>query len=352
MDDSDHPACSRPPAPPPRRDQRAVVLLLGALGVAGTGVAVWWWFDRPPPAPPVLSVPAVPPPLPETQRPLPVPPPPDPPLPAALPRPPTVPPATPIRSFREILAQEVEAPTLVRLAENPRLFVGDFPSLAAQAAALGRVAALMGQPPALRERVSTEEELMARIADGGGSAAGRLGHCYRGSDLARFFALLVRQGLPRRPEEARIESWLVEMRRQVPEEEVVLITIPRTGPQMDAALRQAILRQRIARGVHLVDAGFAAHARRIWQESFSPEARAALRHFLAAGGYDVAEEDAVIGEAVAHLLFTEDPRLFSPAMLGMPAETVEHLRAVLRSAVPDGLQPLMLPNPTAQPAAR
>jgi hypothetical protein len=325
-----------------------VVLLLGAIGVAGTGVAVWWWFDRPAPAPPVLSVPAVPPPLPETQRPLPVPPPPDPPLPAALPRPPTVPPATPLRTIREILAQEVEAPTLSRLAENPRLFVVDFPSLAAQAAAFDRVAALIGQAHAWRDRVPSEEERAAHLAAGGGPAAGRLGHSYRGSDLARFFALLARQGLPRRPEEARIESWLMEIRRQVPEDEVVLISIPRTGPQLDAALRRTILRQRIARGVHLVDAEFAAHARRIWQQSVPSEARAAIRRFLVAGGYDVAEEDAVIGEAVAHLLFTEDPRLFSPTLLGMTAETVEHMRALLRPAVPEGLRPLMLPDPAAQ----
>lgn len=316
---------------------------------------MWLLVSRPVPPPPGgIAIPAVPPPLPESQRPLPVPAPPDPVLPTVLPRPPPVVAGTPRRSFREILAQRVEQPTLVRLAENPRIFVGDFPTLAAQAAALNRVAALIEKAHAPRDRVLTEEELSRHFA-----ATGTLpeeyyfGHNYRGSDLARFFAQAARQGLPLRPEEARIEAWLAEMRRQEPEGEVALITVPRDGRGMDAAAREAILRHEIAHGFYFVDPVFAGYVRRSWAERFSHAEREAFRRFLAREGYDVSIEDVVVNEVLAYLLFTDDPRFFSPAMVGMDEASVERLRALLRPGVPEALAPLMVPPPAAaSPAAR
>ena len=358
MSDSDSTIRLRPPpAPPPRRpDWRTIALVLAACAALGGGGALWWLASHPVPPPPGgIAIPAVPPPLPETQRPVPVPPPPDPMLPAALPRPPVTVVATPRRSWREILAQQVEQPTLVRLAENPRIFVGDFPTLAAQAAALNRVAALIEKAHAPRDRVLTEEELVRHFAATGTAPEEYyFGHNYRGSDLARFFALLARQGLPRRPEEARIEAWLAEMRRQEPEGEVALITIPRAGPGVDAAAREAILRHEIAHGFYFVDPVFAGYVRRTWAERFTQAERDAFRRFLAAEGYDVAIEDVVVNEMLAYLLFTDDPRFFAPRMVGLDAETIERLRALLRPGVPEALAPLMVPPPAAAalPAGR
>jgi hypothetical protein len=331
-------------------------LLIGAAAVlaAGVGGGAAWWLLRPAPPAPGLAVPAVPLPMPETQRPTEAVPPPPPLLPTALPRPPTpaLEAATPRRGFREILAQQADQPVLVRLAENPRVFVADFPTLAAQAAALNRVAALIEKAHAPRDRVLTEAEFGRLIAAGGQPAEQYyMGHNYRGEDLARFFALLTRQGLPRRPEEARVEAWLAEMRRQVPDGEVALITIPRAGGTVDAAAREAILRHEIAHGFYFVDPLFAGYVRRSWAERFPPAAREAFRRFLAAEGYDVTIEDLVINEAMAYLLFTPDPRFFAPSMVGMDEASVEALRALLRPGVPEALQPLMVPPPALRPAA-
>ena len=331
-------------------------LLLGAaavLAVAAGGGAAWWWLRPAAPAP-GIAVPAVPPQMPETQRPTEAVPPPPSLLPTALPRPPPVAleAATPRRAFREILAQRAEQPVLVRLAENPRVFVADFPSLASQAAALNRVAALIEKANAPRDRVLTEAEFGRLIAEGNQPAElYYMGHNYRGEDLARFFALLRRQGLGPRPEEARVEAWLAEMRRQVPNGEVALITIPRADGVVDAAAREAILRHEIAHGFYFVDPLFAGYVRRSWAERFPPAAREAFRRFLAAEGYDVTNEDLVINEAMAYVLFTPDPRFFSPAMVGLEPEAVEELRALLRPGVPEALRPLMVPPPAVHPAA-
>jgi hypothetical protein len=232
------------------------------------------------------------------------------------------------------------------------VFVADFPTLAAQAAALNRVAALIEKAHAPRDRVLTEAEFGRLIAERGQPAEQYyLGHNYRGEDLSRFFALLTRQGLARRPEEARVEAWLAEMRRQVPDGEVALITIPRADGTVDMAAREAILRHEIAHGFYFVDPLFAGYVRRTWSERFPPAVREAFRRFLADEGYDTRNEDLVINESMAYLLFTPDPRFFAPRMVGLEAEAVEALRALLRPGVPEALQPLMVPPPAVQPAA-
>ncbi|MFN6953725.1 MAG: hypothetical protein ACK4PG_02900 [Acetobacteraceae bacterium] len=340
--------------PAPARSSRPLLLGAAALVAAAAGGGAAWWLLRPAPAPPGIAVPAVPPPMPETQRPTEAVPPPPALLPTALPRPPApaLEAATPRRTFREILAQQADEPVLVRLAENPRVFVADFPTLAAQAAALNRVAALIEKAHAPRDRVLTEAELGRLIAEGSQPADQYyLGHNYRGEDLARFFALLTRQGLPRRPEEARVEAWLAEMRRQVPDGEVALITIPRAGGVVDGPARAAILQHEIAHGFYFVDPLFAGYVRRTWSERFPPAVREAFRRFLAGEGYDVTNEDMVINESMAYLLFTPDPRFFSPSMVGLDAEAVEGLRALLRPGVPEALRPLMVPPPAVTPAA-
>lgn len=332
------------------------MLAIGAAVVvaAAAGGGAAWWVLRPAPSAPGIAVPAVPLPMPETQRPTEAVPAPSSLLPTAMPRPPAPAPeaAPPPRAFREILAQQVTEPTLVRLADNPRVFVADFPTLASQAAAMNRVAALIEKAHAPRDRVVTEAELDRLIAETGQPAElYYLGHNYRGEDLARFFALLTRQGLPRRPEEARIEAWLAEMRRQVPDGEVALITIPRVGGVVDASAREAILRHEVAHGFYFVDPAFAGYVRRSWTERFPSAVRQAFRRFLAAEGYDVTNEDLVINEAMAYLLFTPDLRFFAPSMVGLEAGAVEELRALLRPGVPEALRPLMMPPPATMPAA-
>jgi hypothetical protein len=117
------------------------------------------------------------------------------------------------------------------------------------------------------------------------------------------------------------------------------------------AAREAILRHEIAHGFYFVDPLFAGYVRRTWSERFPPAVREAFRRFLADEGYDTRNEDLVINESMAYLLFTPDPRFFAPAMVGLEAEAVEGLRALLRPGVPEALQPLMVPPPAVMPAA-
>ncbi len=225
---------------------------------------------------------------------------------------------------------------MLRLAANPRVFVLDFPDLATQGAALNRVAALVEKAGLPRDRALPDIELAAAIASSGDTAeTWYMGHDYRGSDLTRFFALAERDGIALNPLEAWVRAQLALARRLVPQgEEVALISIARSGPQLDDGLRAAILRHEIGHGHYFTLPAYAAHVRHVWQERFSAAERAALRGFLAREGYDATDEDLMMNEAQAYLIHTPDPRFFTAHHLGLPEAQVERMRSLLRDGAP------------------
>lgn len=308
------------PAPPPPRLRRRTAAAIGvavglAVGLAG-GAALWLREPSPAPpspAPPPASVVASP----------------------SAPAAPPAEPGPPLLAEAEILAHRAAAPALLRLRENPRVFVLDFPDLAAQGAALNRVAALVEKAGLPRERVLGEGELAAAIARAGDTAeTWYYGHDYRGAALERFFALAARDGVALSPAEDRVRAQLALARRLVPEGEVALISVAAPGPRMDAAMRASILRHEIGHGHYFTIPAYAAHVRRTWESGFTEAERAAFRRFLAAEGYDAEDEDLMANEAQAYLLHTPDARFFAPSHLGMTEEGVERLRALLRDGAP------------------
>lgn len=324
------------PAPATRSSGgRTRAALIGGtlLAVAVAGGVAWFRFGGqaprdPPPKPeaPAVAAPA----------------PPAVPAPASLPAPPVSPPAPareigpPIASEAEILAHQATAPTIFRLAENPHVFVVDFPSLASQGAALNRVAALVekvGQP---RDRVLDDGALAHAIAASGDTPdTYYYGHNYRGRDLERFFALADRDGIALTPEEAWLREAAARLRRLLPSsEDFALISVPGLGQRVDPAMRRAILHHEIGHGHFFTDARFAAHVARIWRETFTEAERAAFRAFLEREGYDPALEEVMMNEAMAYLLFTPDARFFTPSHAGLTEARAAELAAALRAGAP------------------
>jgi hypothetical protein len=248
---------------------------------------------------------------------------------------PVVEPGPPLLAEAEIVAHRASTPVLLRLRENPLVFVMDFPNLAAQGAALNRVAALVEKAGMPRDRVVTEEELAAAIARNGDTAETYYyGHDYRGSALERFFALAARDGLSLTPEEAWVRDQLALARRQAPDGEVALISLAAEGGLMDAATRAAILRHEIGHGHYFTLPAYAEHVRQVWQTGLGDPERAAFRRFLASEGYDPEDEDLMMNEAQAYLLHTPDPRFFSAAQLGMEEASLDRLRGLMREGAP------------------
>jgi len=295
-------AARRPPAP----------LLLGAAAATlllGAGL----WFALRAPEPAVVAVP-----------------------PAEAPAPPPViaepaPAPIPLLDEAAIAAHRADVPTLLRLAENGRVFVIDFPDLDAQAAALNRVAALIEKRDQPRDRVLSEPEIDAAARAGGGTPATYYyGHDYRSDDLDRFFGFAARDGVALRPEELWVRDALARARREAAARDVALISVAASGPGMDDSARRAILRHEIGHGHDFTLPFFNAHVRRVWHEWITEADRAAFRAFLAAEGYDTDNEELMATEFQAYLLFTPDPRFFRPDMVRLPPQRIEAIRRALR----------------------
>jgi hypothetical protein len=324
-----------PKPPPPRRaggPSLLAALLLAALLLAVAGGAAWWFWPAPPevePSPPAVILPA---PSPEAA---PAAPPEAPP--AALPPPPSrLAALPPLLDVAAIAAHRAAAPALLRLADNPAIFILDFPTLEAQGAALNRVAALVEKAGMPRDRVVSEAALQAAIAAAGDTQATYyFGHNYRGADLDRFFRLAARDGMPLSAAEAWVEVQLRLARGLLPEgQEIALVSVAAPGPAMDEAARANILRHELSHGHVATRPAYAEHVRRVWREGFTAAERAAFRQFLTREGYDAANEEVMLDEAQAYLLHTPDPRFFTPAHVGMEPAQIERLRALLRSGAP------------------
>jgi len=293
--------------PVPR--QGRTLLMLGVAGIVGASAGGAWLFLREaPPAAPSLAPPSLP-----------------------APRP-----AIPVLSEAEVLAEPVPQARMLRLRENPRVFILLFPDLAGQGRALNRIAALVEKAGLPRDRLLRDGELADAIAASGDTPeTWYLGHDYRADDLARFFILAARDGVALTEEERWVEARLAEaMAAAGPGIPVALISVGGAGPKLDPVMRAAVLRHEIGHGHYFTLPSFAAHVQRIWRDAFTEAERGAFRSFLRREGYDSSNEDLMANEAMAYLLFTPDPRFFNAAMVEMAEAAVERLRGLLREGLP------------------
>jgi hypothetical protein len=242
----------------------------------------------------------------------------------------------PVATQVDILAHRASTPTLFRLEANPRVFVADFPNLDLQGATFNRTAALIEKAGLPRDRVLDDAALAAAIMRSGDTPGTYYyGHNYRGRDLERFFALADRDGIHLTPEETWLRQEVARIRRLVPAPaEFAVISVPGLEERVDEAMRRAILQHEIGHGHFFTDTRFAQHVERIWQADFTEAERASFRAFLAREGYDPAIEEVMINEAMAYLIFTPDPRFFTPAHAGLTDARADALRTALRQGAP------------------
>lgn len=312
---------------------KPIVLVAGGsvllLAVAGAGA--WFWLNGGPAEPPPKAdtVILAPPPGPVV-APVPI-------VPVAPPR--LLPPA-PLRAVEAsegtIRSHRATEPTLFTLAGNPRIFVVDFPDLDRQAAAMNRIAALIEKVGAPRDRVLNDADLAVAIARSGETPATYYyGHNYRGRDIEHFFAMAERDGIPLTAEERWLRDQITLIRAQVPAgQEFAIVSVPGVDARVDESMRRAILHHELGHGHFFTNPAFAAHVARVWREVFTEAERARFRAFLQSEGYDPAQEEVMLNEAMAYLIFTPDPRFFTPAHAGLDEARADVLRAALREGAP------------------
>ncbi|PZW51015.1 hypothetical protein C8P66_101232 [Humitalea rosea] len=302
---------------PVRHGRRALLCTICAGLAVGAGAGGWLWSRRRPAerlqaeSPPVAAAQVAQPPPP-------------------LPAPP------PSLDRAGLLAHRAVVPTALRWSANPLVWVLDFPSLEQQGQAMNRAAALIEKAHTPRDRVLDDAALAAAIAaDRRTPATWYYGHDYRGSSLARLFDLAEEAKLVLTPSEAWVGEQLRLAMRLEPSRDLAFLTVVAEGPGVDASIRDSVLLHELGHGQFFTQPFFAAHVLRVWDQGFTEAEREAVRRFLAADGYDTAQEELMANEAMAYLLYTPDRRLFDPVRdLGWSDAQAEQLRATLRLRAP------------------
>jgi hypothetical protein len=225
--------------------------------------------------------------------------------------------------------------TVFRFADNPRIMVLDFASLTEQGRMLNRVAAFTEKAELPHDRVLTESQLQAAIRERGDTAETfYFGHDYAAVDLARFFATAERDGVALN----RQEGWLA------PNVKASLISIPAVGsdPRITPAIRAGILRHELSHGEFFSNPSYADYVRNFWFSQLTAQEREGVRTFLGKDEYDVRVEELMYNEMQAYLMFTRDPKLFTPDMAGFaPARLASLQQQFLAGMLSGWLRDLM-----------
>ena len=326
--DEDATIVVRPPSA--RRWRVAAALALALVLSAGGGVAVW--LLRPPP--PAVIVPA------------PVP------APRITPAPAPAPFAIATADEATIDANVSERLAIFRFAPAPAVVVLDFASLEQQGQMLNRVAALIEKAGLPRERVLSDAELDTAIrASGDTPATYYYGHDYSAAELVRFFALADRDHVALTAEETRLRALLRQLGWFAPDTVGALISIPRVGADANVTppARATILHHELSHGSFFSDAAYAQYVRAFWRTALTGQERADVRKFLGQQGYDTTDEDLMLNEMQAYVMFTYDPRFCKALNVGMTLGRRLALIAEFRDRLPDGWAKQALTHMTEAP---
>jgi hypothetical protein len=257
----------------------------------------------------------------------------------------------------QVLEAQAQTLSLWQLAENPEVFIFDFPGLAYQGRSFNRITQFTEQQ--FNEpypRVLNNQELASYIqASRRTQSDFAFGHDVLVSELVQFFNYALRDKIQLNPEEVVIRDFLLEQGLirfwrgfyQGMRPDVVVLAVPQVQnrkpdePMVTAGARYAILLHELAHAEYYTNIHFRKFCQRFWYETLQPEQRDAFKRFLANFNYAVNNEELLINEMQAYLMFTPDRHSFSARKLGVSEQELQSMRAAFRSKVP----PIALPMP-------
>ncbi len=257
--------------------------------------------------------------------------------------------------YQTILKTKSSNVTVWRLTENPEVLVIDFPTLARQGSAFNRVTQLTEQFSEAYKRVLTGDEFRKYLESIRRSdSTFAFGHDVLVSELALFFNLADRDKIELTPEEAGLREFLVEQGllrswrgiNQALKPDVVLVTVPQTRergdgePKINELARRAVLLHELSHGEFYTNPYYAKYCRKFWAETLTDNQREAFTRFLSKYNYSVNQDELLINEMQAYLIFTPDPNSFSAAKLGIEESELAEMRNAFRHGRPPTKLPL------------
>lgn len=258
--------------------------------------------------------------------------------------------------FHQILESRSDKVSVWQYADNPSVYVFDFPGLATQGRSFNRVTQFTEQQVSEPyPRVLGNDDLARYIEAARRTQADfAFGHDILVSELVQFFNYADRDKVALNPEEIALRNFLVEQGMvrvwrgfyQAMKPDVVVLSVPQVQdrkpnePMITKGARYAILLHEMAHGEYYTNPHYAKFCQRFWMESLTESQREAFKAFLGKFNYGVGSEDLLVNEMQAYLLFTPDPKSFNARKLGVSDEELQAMREAFRRGKPPTRLPL------------
>ncbi len=258
--------------------------------------------------------------------------------------------------FQQILRARSDNLAVWQYSDNPNIYVFDFPGLSYQGRSFNRITQFTEQQfTEPYPRVLTDIELSRHVEAARRTQADfAFGHDVLVSELVQFFNYALRDRVELNPDELAVRDFLIEqgMMRlwrgfyQGLRPEVVILSVPQVQsrknnePMISDDARFAILLHEMAHGEYYSNSHYAKYCQRFWYETLGEEQREQFRRFLAGFNYAVQNEELVINEMQAYLMFTPDPKSFSARKLGVTEAELNSMRDAFRKGRPPTRLPL------------
>ncbi|MCX7147877.1 MAG: hypothetical protein NTY05_00495 [Rhodocyclales bacterium] len=243
-----------------------------------------------------------------------------------------------------------------RTVVNPEIYVFDFPNLTMQGRTFNRITHFTEQQsgaPALR--VFNDAEMAQHIAAAKRTVADfAFGHDVMVWDLAQFFTMADHDKVELSPEETALRDFLVEQgllgfwrRIWLPLKPLgVILSVPQVQdkrddePPVTKLARYTVLLHEMAHGEYFSNPPYATYCQHFWNESLNDEQREKFRAFLTKYNYSIKDNDLLINEVQAYLMFTPDPSSFNAKKLDVLPQELDAMRNTFRSGGPPTKLPL------------
>lgn len=243
-----------------------------------------------------------------------------------------------------------------RTVVNPEIYVFDFPNLTMQGRTFNRITQFTEhQSGARKPRVLNNAEMAQHIATAKRTIADfAFGHDVMVWDLAQFFTTADRDKVELNPEETALRDFLVERGLLrfwrtiwLPLKPLgVILSIPQVQdkrddePRVTTLARYTVLLHEMAHAEYFSNPSYAEYCQRFWSESLNDEQRDKFRAFLTKYNYSIKDNDLLVNEVQAYLMFTPDPSSFNAAKLDVLPRELDAMRNTFRSGGPPTGLPL------------
>lgn len=252
--------------------------------------------------------------------------------------------------YSTILNNRSDKTTLFEYGGRSLILIFDFPTLPEQGRMFNRVVALIERIGAPRTRVLNNSELAQFIRSvGKNESTFAYGNDFLVSELVVFFNLADMGNVQLNAEEIALRRKLLESRLivertgfyQAVKPQAVILSIPQEttgsggGGQVSPLARKTILMHEISHAEYYTNPRYANYCRHFWRNRMSEEQRSAFRKFLASSSYNPDNEEMMVNETQAYLLYTPDPRAFNARVVGLRDKEIESLRAEFFAGFPE-----------------